>query len=334
MENTSGFAHVAWDATAGLSFAGGVRVTHEEKAYTFFRFSLDGKTPFLILSDPANPLNGRTGNFEETIADYRANVSYRWTPEVMTYAEFATGFKGGGVSPRPYFPQQIRAFGPEKLKSYEIGVKSDFFGRRLRLNGAAFHMDYSDYQGTPNVCVDESGQPLPLPYGTPGLCGQYLNVADATVQGLELEIQAQPIGGLMIDASASYLDFEFGAPKIATREVVEGSSRPGIGDFKWSTGVQYEMSLPAGASLTPRLDFAHTPGYCGNLACTAIAKNDSYTLANARVTYRAKEGDWSLALEVTNIGDKFYYLNKFVSSYANGQPGRPREWAVTLRKNF
>jgi iron complex outermembrane receptor protein len=252
----------------------------------------------------------------------------------MTYAEFATGFKGGGVSPRPYFPQQIRAFGPEKLKSYEIGVKSDFFGRRLRLNGAAFHMDYSDYQGTPNVCVDESGQPLPLPYGTPGLCGQYLNVADATVQGLELEIQAQPIGGLMIDASASYLDFEFGAPKIATREVVEGSSRPGIGDFKWSTGVQYEMSLPAGASLTPRLDFAHTPGYCGNLACTAIAKNDSYTLANARVTYRAKEGDWSLALEVTNIGDKFYYLNKFVSSYANGQPGRPREWAVTLRKNF
>jgi len=334
MKNLSGFAHVTWDATDQLSLAGGIRVTHEEKDYTFYRLNLDGETPFLILSDPANPLNGRTGSYEGTIVDYRANVSYGWTDNVMTYVQFATGFKGGGISPRPYFPQQIKGFGPEKLKSYEVGFKSTLFDRRLRFNAAAFYMDYSDYQATPQVCVDDNGDPLPLPYGTPGLCGQYLNVANAKVKGFEAELQAEPIDNLRIDGSLSYLDFEFGAPKIATDEVVEGASRPGIGDWKWSLGVQYEIPFVGNGTLTPRVDVYYTPGYCGNLACTPIAKNTSYTLANARLTYRNEDNDWSLALEVTNLFDKLYYLNKFVTVYANGQPGRPREYAVTLRKNF
>jgi len=334
MKNLSGFAHVTWDATDQLSLAGGIRVTHEEKDYTFYRLHLDGETPFLILSDPANPLNGRTGSYEGTIVDYRANVSYGWTDNVMTYVQFATGFKGGGISPRPYFPQQIKGFGPEKLKSYEVGFKSTLFDRRLRFNAAAFYMDYSDYQATPQVCVDDNGDPLPLPYGTPGLCGQYLNVANAKVKGFEAELQAEPIDNLRIDGSLSYLDFEFGAPKIATDEVVEGASRPGIGDWKWSLGVQYEIPFVGNGTLTPRVDVYYTPGYCGNLACTPIAKNTSYTLANARLTYRNEDNDWSLALEVTNLFDKLYYLNKFVTVYANGQPGRPREYAVTLRKNF
>ncbi|RZA15165.1 MAG: TonB-dependent receptor, partial [Proteobacteria bacterium] len=151
--------------------------------------------------------------------------------------------------------------------------------------------------------------------------------------GLEGELQAEPVDGLLIDASASFLDFKFGEPFIATGEVVEGASRPGIGDFKWSAGIQYRIPIGEG-SLTPRFDVAYTPGYCGNLACTPISSNSAYTLANARLTYRAPDNDWSIALEATNLFDKLYYINKFVSTYATGQPGRPREVAVTLRKNF
>lgn len=334
MENMAAFAHVTYDITDALTFAGGIRVTNEQKDYTFYRLNLDQETPFLILSDPANPLNGKTGSYEGTVVDYRANISYDISPDTMIYAQFATGFKGGGISPRPYFPQQVLGFGPEKLKSWELGIKTDLFDRVVRFNGAAFYMDYSDYQASPRVCVDENGDALPLPYGTPGLCGQYLNVADATVKGLEGELQIRPMDGLMIDASASWLDFKFGAPKIATGEVVEGSSRPGIGDFKWSTGIQYEVPLGNSGTLTPRVDAFYTPGYCGNLACTAIASVDSYTLVNARLTYRSPDEDWSVALEVTNLTDKLYYMNKFVTVYANGQPGRPREWALTVRKSF
>ena len=61
---------------------------------------------------------------------------------------------------------------------------------------------------------------------------------------------------------------------------------------------------------------------------------DSYTIANARLTYRSADEDWSVALEVTNLFDDYYYVNKFASFYVDGQPGRPREAAVTVRRNF
>jgi len=333
MKNKAAFAHVSFDATEKLNVTGGIRVTHEDKDYTFNRLALDGKSPYIVLSDPANPLNGKVGNYNGTIVDYRASASYRFSPALMAYATFSTGFKGGGISPRPYYPQQVRGFGPEKLKSYEIGFKSDLLDRRLRINAAAFYMDYEGYQATPQICVDANGVRLPAPYDTP-LCGQYLNVADAKVKGFEVEVTARPVDGLTIDASASYLDFKFGKPYIATGEVVEGASRPGIGDFKWSAGIQYDIPFESGATLSPRLDAFYIPGYCGNFACTANARNDSYTLLNGRLTFRTADKDWSLSVEVTNITNKLYYLNKFATVYAVGQPGRPREYALTLRRNF
>jgi iron complex outermembrane receptor protein len=63
-------------------------------------------------------------------------------------------------------------------------------------------------------------------------------------------------------------------------------------------------------------------------------KVESFTLANARLTYRSPDEDWSVALEATNLFDKFYYLNKLATFYVNGQPGRPREVALTVRRNF
>ncbi len=252
----------------------------------------------------------------------------------MGYFQFSTGFKGGGISPRPYFPEQILGFGPEKLRSYELGLKSDWFDRRLRVNADIFKMDYIGYQASPNVCVDSSGNALPLPFGTPGLCGQYLNVANADVKGFELEVTAHPIDHLDLDGSVSYTDFKFGQPYIATGAVQAGQSAPGIGDLKWNFGAQYEIGLGGIGTLTPRVDVSHTPGYCGNLECDPIASVKSYNLVNVRVTYRSDDRNWSVAFEATKLGDKLYYLNKLVTSYASGQPGRPREFAVTLRRNF
>ena len=43
----------------------------------------------------------------------------------MTYAQVSTGFKGGGINPRPFNPAQVLPFGPETLTAYEVGFKSD-----------------------------------------------------------------------------------------------------------------------------------------------------------------------------------------------------------------
>ena len=337
VDTEAGFGHLTWKATDQLSFAGGVRYTHEHKTYTFNRLNLDGQTPYLVLSSPTDPLNGVTGTYDGGHWDYRADVSYQWTPDVMTYAQFSTGFKGGGISPRPYIPEQVLPFGPETLNAYEVGVKTELFDRRMRLNLAGFYNQYNDYQATPSVCVDASGNPIPGPFGTP-LCGEYQNVADATIKGVELETEIHPIDGMTIDGSISYLKFRFGKPKVATNAVIEGASAPGVGELKWSIGAQYAFGFVAGGTLTPRIDVNHTPGYCNglnaSLSCNPLSKNENYTLLNGRLTYNSADSLWSVALEVTNLTDKLYYVNKFASSYVEGQPGMPREWFVTVRRNF
>ena len=332
----AGFANVAWAATDALTFEAGFRLTHEKKEYLYNRLNPDGNGDYLPLSNPTNPLTGFVGVYEETIPDYRAVASYKVNPDVMVYAQFSTGFKGGGVAPRPYVYQQIRPFGAEKLKSYELGFKADVLDRVLRLNGSVFHMDYTDYQGVPNVCLDQNDQPLPpTAGGIPGLCGQYLNIGDARVRGFELEGNLRPVEGLTIDGSMSLTDFKFTSINYPTTQIVVGASRPGIGEFKWSLGAQYEALLGDDiGTLTPRIDVAYTPGYCGNFNCDPNVTVDNYTLVNLRLTYRSPDDDWSVALEATNLFDEFYFLNKFATFYVNGQPGRPREVALTVRKNF
>ena len=330
----AGFLHTIWHLTDKMNLAAGIRRTKQDKSYEFFRLNVDGVNPFQPLSDPANPLNGRVGRYDGSHTDYRLNLDYQWTQDLMTYVQYSTGFKGGGISPRPYFPEQILGFGPEELNAYEFGWKSRFFNRKLQANGAVFYNDYKGYQATPTQCVDGSGNILPLPFGTPGLCGQYLNVADAIVKGAELELEIYPVEHLSIDAAFSYLDFKFGTPKIQTTSVIAGRSAPGLGKNKWSFGMQYEIPFAAGGSLTPRVDVVHTPGYCGDLACSALSKNDSYELVNARLTYLSPNDSWRVALEVTNATDKYYVLNALNSSYASSQPGMPRQWAVSVRRSF
>ena len=59
---------------------------------------------------------------------------------------------------------------------------------------------------------------------------------------------------------------------------------------------------------------------------------------NGRLTYQTADRDWSLALSVTNLFDKFYYLTKFDNSglfgTVSGTPARPREWALTVKRRF
>ena len=64
-----------------------------------------------------------------------------------------------------------------------------------------------------------------------------------------------------------------------------------------------------------------------------------FTIANARLTWQNVKKDLSIAFEVTNLFDKYYFLSKFDLTGAGtgaitGQPGRPREWGVTIKKKF
>ncbi|HLV06482.1 MAG TPA: TonB-dependent receptor [Croceibacterium sp.] len=334
----SAFAHGVLHVTDGLNVTGGLRYTDEEKTYTFSRTSpLPGvPTDFRVA-----PLDGLSRTFSGDNIDWRLAVDYEVAPDIRFYGQVATGFKGGGVNPRPYYEEQAVPYEQEKATSYELGLKSTWLERRLRLNLAYYHTDYSDYQGQVSLCHDITPEFL---WNTPGdLCTATRNVGDAKIDGFEVELDARPIPGLSIDAALSYTDFRF-INGIEGSNIVPGVTQAAfVPEWKYALGAQYEIWLGDAGTLTPRLDWTwqsemqstipnNAPGY-------ELGEIESRGLLNARITYRTADEDWEFALAATNLTDQFYYNNKYdrsnqVGGNAYGMPGRPREFMASIKRNF
>jgi iron complex outermembrane receptor protein len=337
----AGFANVAFKPVDSLTVDAGLRYSDEKKDYTFQRHNADGS---VIIPGGFNnavaATNGLSAHFKGNRLDYRVAANYQFTPDVMGYVQTATGYKGGGVDPRPFYPEQAVDFGPEKLTAYEVGLKTSLMDRRLRLNSAVFFNKYKDIQLTLNPCPGFGGSNAPdFDNGSP--CAMPANVGAADVKGAELEIEAHPVDGLMIDGSFSLLDFKYTETNTPLTSIKPGMITPYTPKKKGSLGVQYEIPLTSGGSVTPRVDVAYQS------AIFAAAVNDPLvnripgrTTANARITWRDTDGAWSAALQVNNLTDKLYYTTLFgtlgfgSAGYVNGTPAMPRTWAVTIKRNF
>jgi iron complex outermembrane receptor protein len=330
-ESKALFAHVAWSPIDDFTISAGLRYTDESKSYTFVRLTPEGGAHPVL-----SALNGATGEYETERFDYRLNAQYRWSDNIMTYAQFSTGYKGGGINPRPFFAPQARPFGPEELTSYEAGLKTDWFNRALRVNIAGFFSKYDGIQLTLSDCPGLGVPARP--------CAQPANAGNADVQGFEVEASVTPFEGTLIDASVSHLDFDYthinpaaGGPTSPTGPQY-GDTRPYTPSWKWSVGAQHRFEMGNAGSLTPRLDAAYQSDIftgTNNL----FNQIDAYTLVNARVTWRNLDEDLEISAELTNVFDKYYFLTRgsastLGSNFVTGQPGRPREWAISVKKKF
>lgn len=334
IESKSGFGHIEVRPVERLTLTGGVRFTDDYKRYDFVRSLAPGYTGGLVDASIV-ATDGGSGVFSDSRWDFRAAIAYQATPGINLYGQYATGFKGGGINPRPYYLLQIQPFAPETVTSYELGFKSQLFDRRIRLNVAAFHNKYDDIQLTLSSC------PSLIPPGAPPNCYLPANVGSATINGAEAELELRPVDGFLIDSSLSYLDFEYDSVNPATL-VTLGDRPPFTPEWKFSIGAQYEVSLGDKGSLTPRIDFqTQSEQYSAarNFPNNRIAP---YGLFNGRLTYKSADHNWQVALAVTNLFDKYYaaYIDDNSSPQVTPdqwvaiQPGRPREFQISLKRNF
>jgi iron complex outermembrane receptor protein len=334
----AGFANVEWHVTDKLNLGGGARYSDEKKTYTYFRHNGDGTD----VTDPnaynrfVFGLNGTSAAFQGTRTDYRVHLDYQITPDVMAYVQTATGYKGGGVDPRPFYPSQTLSFEPETLTAYEVGLKTSLFDHHVRFNTAAFFNRYNDIQLTLSTCPTPPLNGIQYPAAP---CALPANVGSAHVKGLEMEAEIRPTDNFEIDASASYLDFQYQKISNPNSFITLDMVTPYTPKSKWSVGTQYEFAIGEKGTITPRLDATHQSSqFSGAINDPIWNQIDGYTVLNGRLTWRNKDGGWQAALNVTNITDKLYYLTLFdthtSAGYVNGQPAMPREWSVTIKHNF
>jgi iron complex outermembrane receptor protein len=328
-DSKAAFASVEVRPTDALTLNAGVRYTDEHKDYTFVRKNYDGTRSIFL-----GALDGVKAVYDGNKLDWRVAANYRFSPAVMAYASASTGFKGGGVTARPFDAAQALngSFDPETVTAYEIGIKSDLLDRRLRLNLSAFYNDYKDIQ-LPLISCASLGSNAP--------CGARQNAGNGVIKGLELEMSASPVEGLDIDASISHLtgkwkniDPRVGNAILLTDPIVSPK-------WKWSAGIQYKADAGNAGSITPRFDISNVGATSAGRTTGGgpISFFPSYTLANARLTWRNKEEDLSVSLEMQNVFDKYYNPFRFAAVFAfsgtiYSQVGRPREWAIHVNKKF
>jgi len=352
-ESKSGFVHGVLHLTEALNFTGGMRYTSESKDYVFHRYPVDNGNAY-ALNGLIGALDGTPSSYSGNRWDWRGAIDYRFNPELLVYAQIATGFKGGGVNPRPYFPSQAVPYNPETVTTYEGGFKSDLLHRTLRLNVSAFYSNFSNMQ----LIVGQCDAISPFP-GAP--CQQTTNAGDSKLWGIEAELTAQPVDGLMVDASSSYLHFKYKSVNPATG-IPLTNTLPFLIKTKLSAGVQYDIPVLAG-KLTPRVDVAYQSDFetdpvdqGGYLApegapnASLTAHVPGYTLVNARLSYKPDNAHWELAVAAQNLFDRFYYTNKFdgittgitpgnpatssIYNLAQGYVGKPRTIDVSVKYTF
>ena len=328
-DSKAAFGTIIYRPIDNLTLTAGLRYTEESKDYTFVRKNWDGTVSTFL-----GALDGLTAVYSGDRTDWRLSADYRFSPAVLAYVTVGTGFKGGGVTARPFdAPQALNgSFDPETVTAYEVGLKNDLFDRRLRLNISAFYNDYEDVQ-LPLISCASLGSNQP--------CGARQNAGNGKIKGVELELQASPLAGLDIDGSLSYLTGEWSEIDARVGNAILISDPIVSPEWKGSLGIQYKATLGNGSSLTPRID----ANYTGETSAGRVAAGgpidyyDSYTLTNARLTWRNADEDLSIALEAQNVFDEYYQPFRFAAVYGfsgtiYSQVGRPREYAISISKKF
>lgn len=287
-----------------LSGTLGLRYTHEQRDFTYAQFddTLAG-VPLQLLSgapapapvgaNPAGPFAASSSASWDSLTPKYA-VQYQWTPDLLQYASISRGFKAGGFDNRANVLANAEIpYAPEKVTTYETGVKSEWFDRRLRANAALFYNDYTNLQQT---AFDP---------GVPGR-SRRLNAGSAHTDGIELETTAVPTAGLQWNASAAYTfaTYDRFANPFGLGTSANGNRLPFAPRWTANTSISYVVPLDIPGSVRLGADAQYQTKSFADVANSWQIEVPSQKDLGSFLSYATEDGHWSATLSVRNLLDQ------------------------------
>lgn len=320
IDNTSFavFGEATLNITDKLHLTGGLRFTSETKSFNPNSFAVNHPTPRFI-----------TEGFREldfSRVTWRGILAYDVTDNINAYGSVATGFKSGGFDSRytsPTVDNEPTTFDPEDVTNFEIGLKTFIPAADLRLNVAAFTADYQNIQ----VQGNPPGQIATVTF----------NGAEASISGLEFELDWSPAKNLILNGSLGLLDAKYESLDENTNEFTLDDKLIRTPTSSYNLGISYLFKIGDAGSLLPRVDITSQNNIHFEPANNDLIFEDGYNNVNAMLTYRTKNKKINLTVGVINLTDERYLLagdSNGTLSYANGIYARPRNWFTSLRYDF
>lgn len=302
------FGQVNYFVTDTVELIGGARHSWDRQAYDRFAAPGPDSTGKTVLE--TEKLTGKLG------------VNWHVGDDTMLYVSASKGYKAGGGN----LPMGVDSFGPETNYVYEGGVKTTLLDRRLRVNAAVFYSDYDDIQ----FASLANGLPLTQ------------NAASAESYGAEVEINGQ-FGALAFNLGAGWLQAEFADDTFLQNTLTNQNELVRSGDVlpfspEWTinAGIQYDIDLANGMTLTPRLQWNHTSESYSTPFRSARTKMSSRDVVDLRVTLVPTDNVRVEAF-ATNLFDEEYETMQLMnSSSADGGTlwGAPRQYGMRIRYDF
>lgn len=300
------FGQATYEFMDRLRLTAGLRYSYEKKDFAFKVFvngaEVDGAQP----KDSWKAWTPKVG------------VDFDITKDVMAYATATRGFKSGGFQ-----LGDGRPFLPEYIWSYEVGVKSMLFDRRLRANVSAFYYDYTNLQVVEYINGVATTS----------------NAGQATIKGVELELMARPTQRLSLTSTLAYLDARYDV-YFDQETSLAGNRLPNAPKWNATFGAEYRAPLGSMGDLVFRTDIAYreavffkpnnNPRYAGR----------NTTLVNGRIAWQPTNNKWELAIYGRNLTKERYATYKAVGTDATGVSnpafpltvyGEPRQYGLQLR---
>ncbi|AMK19990.1 MULTISPECIES: TonB-dependent receptor [Sphingobium] len=254
------------------------------------------------------------GSIKTDVFTPKIGISYQ-LEDALLYATYSQGYRSAGWAntTATSLANLMLEFGTEDEKSYEAGIKSQFFDRRLTLNLAAFQAEYNNLQAT----LTANGQTIVV-------------TSDARIQGLELEASVRPLPGLNIFGNLALMKDKYlkQPPGLFYARRLKHLARE-----SFLLGFNYDQGVPQiKGNIFLGADVRYQGKAFRNVANTIDQKSGAYTLVNAHIGYRSEDERYTVTLGGTNITNKTYYLLGTENQTRSYQP--PREWYLTLATQF
>jgi iron complex outermembrane receptor protein len=350
-DSFAAYGQFTWHINDGLSLTGGLRYTYELKSgnYISVRGRRGGTAGFnaaqIALFNSFTPdvpyyeLSKNWGSLSGV-----ATLSQKLSDDAQIYATYSHGAKSGGLNfanlPRDANGNallELAVVAPERVDNYEVGLKTQWFDRRLTANIALFQTDISNYQS--NV-LDFTVTPVRI---------YIANVGTVRSKGIELDLRAQPTDNLNLYLSGSYnpasyrsykaaqCPFELLAPGQPSVCDLSGKPLPAASRYGLSAGADFSFAVAGDWNGFVGADYSYRSSYYSTYNDTRYSLVPEASLVNARVGLRDRQGNWEATLWSRNLFNKTHFYAKNIEPAGGRNHGYltdPRTWGLTVRRNF
>ncbi|WP_152414697.1 TonB-dependent receptor [Blastomonas sp. AAP53] len=280
-EAYAGYVQADLNITEQLKLTAGVRYTDETKTLSISdnRPSCNDGTVEVTCMVDANlrASNGVIIPTSQTAKIWTPRFALNFKPneDILLFASATKGFKSGGWNARATSPAQFLPFDEEKVWSYEAGLKTEFFDRRVRANITAFWMDVSDLQILAGLLNPATG----------AITFLTRNFADYRNKGIEAELTVAPVTGLTLYANVGYQDDKYRVP-----------DAPAGNDIYGIQNVQAQLAACRTQLAAGQIPGSSNSALAGTPVNNAPACAAGIVTANGTISTPVRTPDWSLAI--------------------------------------